>query len=110
MRHFIDICDFDTKEINKIIHNAKKIKKNPKKYYQICQGKTLGMIFQKESTRTRVSFSVGFQKLGGYSLELNADKIGFGKRESYEDVIKTLSQFVNILMISKKSLLLIIKD
>ena len=57
------------------------------------------MIFQKQSTRTRLSFSVGFQKLGGYSIELSSDSIGFGKRESYEDVVKTLSQFVNILMI-----------
>ncbi len=99
MRHFIDICDFDTKEINKIIHNAKKIKKNPKKYYQICQGKTLGMIFQKESTRTRASFNIGFNKLGGHSIELNADSIGFGKRESYTDIIKTLSQYIDILII-----------
>ena len=99
MKHFIDISDYDKRKIDSIIKKAKKIKKNPYIFRDKCKNKTLGMIFQKESTRTRVSFSVGFQKLGGYSLELNADKIGFGKRESYEDIIKTLSQFVNILMI-----------
>ena len=57
------------------------------------------MIFEKESTRTRVSFSVGIQKLGGHALELNMDSIGFGKRESIEDIVKTLSQFIDLLVI-----------
>ncbi len=57
------------------------------------------MIFQKDSTRTRVSFTVGFQKLGGHSIELNPESIGFGKRENYKDIIRTLSQFIDILMI-----------
>ena len=57
------------------------------------------MIFEKESTRTRVSFTVGFQKLGGQAIELKSDSIGFGQRESYEDIIKTLSQFIDFLMI-----------
>ena len=57
------------------------------------------MIFQKESTRTRVSFSTGFSKLGGHCIELDANSIGFGKRESHEDIIRTLSQYIDILMI-----------
>ena len=99
MKHFIDIADFNTKKLNAIIKTAKQIKKNPKKFANKCKNKTLGMIFQKESTRTRVSFNVGFQKLGGYSIELNSETIGLGKRESYQDIIRTLSQFIDILMI-----------
>ena len=49
------------------------------------------MIFQKDSTRTRVSFTVGFQKLGGNTLELNPKSIGFGKRESAEDILENFN-------------------
>ena len=99
MKHFLDISDFTSKQINSIIKTAKQIKKSPKKFANKCKGKTLGMIFEKESVRTRVSFTVGFQKLGGQVLELKSKDIGFGKRESYEDVLKTLSQFIDCLMI-----------
>ena len=99
MKHFIDIADFNVKKINLIIKTAKQIKKNPKKFANKCKDKTLGMIFQKESTRTRVSFNVGFKKLGGHSIELNAESIGFGKRENYHDIVRTLSQYIDMLMI-----------
>ena len=99
MKHFTDISDFTLKQINSVIKTAKQIKKSPKKFAYKCKGKTLGMIFEKESTRTRVSFTVGFQKLGGNTIELRSDDIGFGKRESYEDILKTLSQFIDFLMI-----------
>jgi len=99
MKHFIDISDFNSKKLNSVIQTAKKIKKNPEKFNSKCNGKTLGMFFEKESTRTRVSFAVGMQKLGGHFIELNSNAIGFGKRESVEDIIKTLSQFIDCLMI-----------
>ncbi len=99
MKHFIDIADFNVKKLNAIIKTAKQIKKNPKKFSNKCKNKTFGMIFQKESTRTRVSFNVGFKKLGGHSIELNAESIGFGKRENYQDIVRTLSQYIDILMI-----------
>ena len=99
MKHFVDIADFNTKKLNLIIKTAKQIKKNPKKFANKCKDKTLGMIFQKESTRTRVSFNVGFKKLGGHSIELNAESIGFGKRENYQDIVRTLSQYIDMLMI-----------
>ena len=99
MKHFIDIADFNTKKLNAIIKTAKQIKKNPKKFANKCKDKTLGMIFEKESTRTRVSFNVGFKKLGGHSIELNAKSIGFGKRENYHDIVRTLSQYIDMLMI-----------
>ena len=99
MKQFIDIADFNLKQLNAIIRKAQKLKINPKQFSKKCNNKTLGMIFQKESTRTRVSFSTGFSKLGGHCIELDANSIGFGKRESHEDIIRTLSQYIDILMI-----------
>ena len=99
MKHFIDISNFQLKKLDSIIAKAKQIKKNPKIFSNKCKNKTLGMIIQKDSTRTRVSFTVGFQKLGGNTLELNSKSIGFGKRESVEDILRTLAQFIDILVI-----------
>ena len=100
MKHFIDIKNFKKKEIDEIITLAKKIKKNPKKYSSSCKDKTLGLIFEKQSLRTRLSFNVGMQKLGGSVLELQSKDIGFdNKREKAEDVLNVLSQYIDCIMI-----------
>ena len=100
MKHFIDINSFKKKEIDKIISLAKKIKKNPKNYSSSCKDKTLGLIFEKQSLRTRLSFNVGMQKLGGSVLELQSKDIGFdNKREKAEDVLNVLSQYIDCVMI-----------
>ena len=99
MKHFIDISDFNRKQLDTILKKAKQLKKNPNKILNKCHHKTLGMIFQKESTRTRVSFNVGFRKMGGNCIELNTSSIGFGERESHEDVLKALSQYIDVLII-----------
>ena len=100
MKHFIDINNFKKTEIDEIIELAKKIKKNPKKYSSSCKNKTLGLIFEKQSLRTRLSFNVGMQKLGGSVLELQGKDIGFdNKREKAEDVLNVLSQYIDFLMI-----------
>ncbi len=100
MKNFIDINSFKKKEIDEIISLAKKIKKNPKKYSSSCKDKTLGLIFEKQSLRTRLSFNVGMQKLGGSVLELKSKDIGFdNKREKAEDVLNVLSQYIDCIMI-----------
>ena len=100
MKHFIDINNLKKKEIDEIILLAKKIKKNPKKYSSFCKDKTLGLIFEKQSLRTRLSFNVGMQKLGGSVLELQSKDIGFdNKREKAEDVLNVLNQYIDCLMI-----------
>ena len=100
MKHFIDINSFKKKEIDEIISLAKKIKKNPKNYSSSCKDKTLGLIFEKQSLRTRLSFNVGMQKLGGSVLELQSKDIGFdNKREKAEDVLNVLSQYIDCIMI-----------
>jgi len=100
MKHFIDINNFKKKEIDEIILLAKKIKKNPKKFSSFCKDKTLGLIFEKQSLRTRLSFNVGMQKLGGSVIELQSKEIGFdNKREKAEDVLNVLNQYIDCLMI-----------
>ena len=100
MKNFIDINSFKKKEIDEIISLAKKIKKNPIKYSSSCKDKTLGLIFEKQSLRTRLSFNVGMQKLGGSVLELKSKDIGFdNKREKAEDVLNVLSQYIDCIMI-----------
>jgi ornithine carbamoyltransferase len=99
INHFIDIDDFNKLELRKILKFAKKIKNNPRKYSSLLKHKSLGLMFQKKSTRTRLSFSIGMQKLGGHVIELDTNQIGFDTRESKEDVIKVMSQYLDILMI-----------
>lgn len=99
-KNFIDINDFNRDELDQIIKLAKKIKKNPKKFSSILKDKTLGMIFEKQSLRTRLSFNIGMQKLGGSVLELQSKDIGFdNKREKAEDVLNVLSQYIDCIMI-----------
>ncbi len=100
IKNFLDISDFSKKNIDEIIKIAKRIKKNPRKFKSSFKDKTLGMIFEKQSLRTRVSFNVGMQKLGGRVIELNSSEIGFdNKRESEVDVLNVISQYIDCLMI-----------
>jgi len=98
-KNFIDINNFTKTDLDHILTLAKNIKKNNIQYKNLCKNKTLGLLFQKESTRTRLSFSIGMQKLGGFVIELDPKAIGFGTRESEEDVLKVLSQYIDCLMI-----------
>ena len=103
IKHFIDLDNFTKTELRNILNFAAKIKKNQKKYSNILNNKSLGLLFEKESTRTRVSFNIGMQKLGGNVIELDSKKIGFGKRESVSDVLQALSQYIDVLMIRNNS-------
>ena len=103
IKHFIDLDNFNKTELRNILNFAIKIKKNQKKYSNILSNKSLGLLFEKESTRTRTSFNIGMQKLGGNVIELDSKKIGFGKRESISDVIQVLSQYIDVLMIRNNS-------
>ena len=99
IKHFIDIDNFSLRELDLILSKAQKLKKNNTRYEKLFNNKSLGLLFQKESTRTRLSFSIGMQKFGGNVIELDSKAIGFGKRESEEDILKTLSCYIDCLMI-----------
>lgn len=101
MQHFLSIADFSATELWQFLHKAKELKDELKAvgYNQpILKGKTLGMVFQKPSLRTRVSFEVGMLHLGGHALYLSPNEIGLGGRESVPDVARVLSGYVDGIM------------
>jgi len=97
VKHFLDIADYDAETIKEILALAIEIKKNP--IQTQLKDKTLGLIFQKPSTRTRVSFEVGMQQLGGKVISLQPAEVGLGKREAVKDVARVMSRYVDIVMI-----------
>jgi ornithine carbamoyltransferase len=101
MRHFLTLRDFSKDEILEVISLAKKIKKKAKcnKFKPYMKGKVLGMIFEKSSTRTRVSFEVGIHQLGGKGLFLSSDDIQLGRGEPLKDTARVLSRMVDMVMI-----------
>src|SRR5579864_3196462 len=99
-RHnFLSIKDFSPEEIRYLLELAREIKSHPSAHHGALKGKTLAMIFEKPSLRTRVSFDVGIQQLGGFSLYLSNAEISLGKRESVYDVAKNLERMVQAIMI-----------
>lgn len=100
MKHFIVETDFTPEEIQHILDVAVQLKAEWKQGNNrpILQGKTLAMVFQKPSLRTRVSFEMAMHQLGGYAFYLSPDEIGLGKRESVADVARVLSRYVDCIM------------
>jgi ornithine carbamoyltransferase len=98
MRHFLTLKDFTKKEILEIIDLAFKIK-NRKKRKKYLKNKTLGMIFEKSSTRTRISFEVGMYQLGGHALFLSSDNTQLGRGEPIKDTARVLSRMLDMVMI-----------
>jgi ornithine carbamoyltransferase len=98
-RDFLKVSDFNTAEILELFELARNMKADRMKYCESLQGSTLAMIFEKPSLRTRTTFDVGIQQLGGYSLYLSPSEISLGKRESVYDVAKNLERMVQGIMI-----------
>ncbi len=100
-RDFLTIADFTSEEIRLFLDAAHDLKKELKAGipHPVLQGKTLGMIFTKPSTRTRVSFEVGMYQLGGYPLFLNANDIQLRRGESLPDTARTLERYLDGIMI-----------
>jgi len=94
-KDFLSICDLSYDEIFEIFELSRELKARLKKgdEYQPLKGKTLAMIFQKPSTRTRVSFEVGMFQLGGHAVYLGPNDIQLGKREAVSDIARTISRY-----------------
>ncbi len=101
MRHFLTLADFTKHELLEMISLAQKIKKQTleRKYVPYMQHKTLGMIFEKSSTRTRVSFETGIYQLGGIGLFLSKNDIQLGRGEPMKDTARVISRMVDMVMI-----------
>tara|TARA_X000000368_G_scaffold136957_1_gene107616 strand:+ start:986 stop:1912 length:927 start_codon:yes stop_codon:yes gene_type:complete len=111
MRNFIDISDLSSKELRLIIENAKSRKSNRKNlnksqpdHDEPFKGKSMVMIFEKPSTRTRISFDIAVKQLGGSSIFLNPEGIHYGKGdETLKDTAKVLSEYADIIMLRTSS-------
>lgn len=101
MRHFLTLADFSKEEILEIIELSKKIKLETKNkiFKDYMPKQTLGMIFEKSSTRTRVSFEVGIYQLGGVGLFLSSNDIQLGRGEPMSDTSNVISRMVDMVMI-----------
>ena len=101
MKHFLKLLDYSGKEIIEMLNLADQLKYEQKHgiEHKHLAGKTLGMIFQKASTRTRVSFEVGMYQLGGYPLFLSANDMQIGRGEPVQDTARVLSRFLDGIMI-----------
>jgi len=97
-RDLISIKDLSTEEINHIFDLTDKLKADPISIGMPLTGESMGMIFQKPSNRTRVSFEVGMSQLGGHAIYLGPDTIKLGEREKTSDIAKTLSRYLDIIV------------
>jgi ornithine carbamoyltransferase len=98
IKDLITIKELSIKEIEELFELAAKLKSRPYVYFGRLRGKSLGLIFQKPSNRTRVSFEVGMYQLGGYTIYLGPDDIKLGIREAAKDIAQTLSRYLNVIV------------
>lgn len=101
MKHLLSLSEITKEELYELLDLADELKKEVKngEFKPYLKNKTLGMIFQKASTRTRVSFEVGMQQLGGYPLYLNANDMQIGRGEPIKDTARVLSRYLDGIMI-----------
>ena len=98
MRHFLDLRDFDRDRLNAMLETAAQMKAGEISSMPLA-GKSIGMIFEKPSTRTRVSFEVGIRQLGGTPVMLAAQDLQLGRGETVADTAKVLSRYLDGVMI-----------
>ncbi len=101
MKHLLKLQDLTTEEITDILNLADQLKYEQKHGipHNHLKGKTLGMIFEKASTRTRVSFETGMYQLGGYALFLSSSELQIGRGEPVQDTARVLSRYLDGIMI-----------
>ena len=100
MKHFLHISDYSEKELWDILHLSKELKEkfHNREDYSPFQNQSLAMIFAKPSARTRISFEIGFEWMGGHALFLGPNDIGIGKREAIKDVSRLFSRYNDLVM------------
>jgi ornithine carbamoyltransferase len=102
IRHFLDLVDIPKAELREMIDASRAMKakrKRPSAAGQPLAGKTLAMIFEKESTRTRVSFEVAMRQLGGYVIKLTGKEMQLGRGETIADTARVLSRYIDAIVI-----------
>ncbi|HRK96767.1 MAG TPA: ornithine carbamoyltransferase [Rhodospirillales bacterium] len=98
-RHFLDLDGFEAQTLRRILARAGELKRNRGDGSRLLEGRALAMIFEKPSTRTRVSFEVGIQQLGGHAVVLSETDCQLGRGETMADTARVLSRYVDAIMI-----------
>ena len=96
MRHLLNISDLDINEINEILSFNKTNHIN--NYQDILKNKSIGLIFENYSTRTRISFKVAISQMGGNSIDINFNELNIKRSESFEDTFRTLSLYLDCIV------------
>jgi ornithine carbamoyltransferase len=99
IRHFLDLVDIPSQELRGMIEAARAMKKRRDRSSKPLDGRTLAMIFDKPSTRTRVSFDVAMRQLGGEAITLTGQEMQLGRGETIADTARVLSRYVDAIMI-----------
>src|SRR5437868_8757671 len=100
VRHFLDLSEIPKTELRGMIDASRALKSKRLRQAEFpLAGKTLAMIFEKESTRTRVSFEVAMQQLGGHAIKLSGQEMQLGRGETIADTARVLSRYVDAIMI-----------
>ncbi len=94
-RDFLSIADWSPEDLNKIIELCRKVKQYPANYTSVLNGKSVAMIFEKQSLRTHVTFDIALHQLGAHAVYLTQGDISLGKRESVYDTAKNLERWVD---------------
>ena len=97
-KHFLSLADYSAQEVRELLETAADLKRHPQLYRESLKGKVLAMIFEKSSTRTRVSFETGMYQLGGLAQFLSSRDIQIGRGEPIYDTAAVLSRYVNGIM------------
>ncbi|MCS7311693.1 MAG: ornithine carbamoyltransferase [Acidobacteria bacterium] len=95
VRHFLDTDDVSIETLRGLLQLAQAVKQAPERYAHELDGRVLGMVFQKPSTRTRVSFEVAMLQMGGHALYFNAQDLQLGRGETVADTARVLSRYVD---------------
>src|SRR6058998_3936031 len=98
MQHLLSLSHLSKKEIEDIFAIAAEMKAHPGRYRSVLRGKTVALIFQKPSTRTRVSFETGIYQMGGNPLYLAPNDLQLGRGETVADTARVLSRYVNAIV------------
>jgi len=98
-RDYLSVDDLSVEELGDLLTKAAKIKKKPSGYTKLLAGKQIAMIFEKPSTRTRVSFEAGINSMGGRAIVLRADELQLGRGETIEDTGRVLSRYVDAIVV-----------
>src|SRR5579871_5330120 len=99
VRHFLDLIDVSASDLRAMIETARAIKAKGRQAAKPLTGKTLAMIFERPSTRTRVSFEVAMRQLGGDVILLTAEEMQLGRGETLADTARVLSRYIDAIMI-----------